>query len=237
MFVRVAMRSTMREKLLSERGISRLMAIVLVLVVVLILVAMYPVYRAYKRHADEVGCLAAMKKSQDWLDVEFLSNYSLSFEEAQAVVEKSKWEMDTVCPAGGDSHLVYRENSDQIYQVVCGLHDPDTYERTRLNAGSVYEQLESALFEAKRRGQAAPDTVTVTINSRELEIERLDEPNDLRYGTDASTGYKGTVSYYTVDGDGELSWFVYADQNHAVVWRAEGSAVFRAGWSGDAYPD
>ena len=227
----------MREKLHSNRGINRLVAIALVLAVVLFIAAMIPVYRAYKKRADATGCLVAMKKAQDMLDVEFLWNYNLSFEEAQAVVDKSRWEMDTVCPAGGDSYLVYRENSDQIYQIVCGLHDPDTYERTRLNARSVYEQLEDTLFDARRTGGEAPERVIVTINSRELEIERLNEPNDLRYGTDSSTGYKGIVSYYSVNDNGKLTWFVYADENHAAVWRAEGSSAARAGWSGDAYSD
>jgi uncharacterized protein (DUF427 family) len=59
----------------------------------------------------------------------------------------------------------------------------------------------------------------------------------LRYGTDSSTGYKGTVSYYSVDEEENLFWFVYADPNHAAVWRAEDSRVIRVGWSGDAFSD
>lgn len=229
------MRTTLRGKLHSDRGMNRLVAIVLVLVVVLVLAALYPAYRLYKTRSDALGCLAAMKKAQDWLDVEYLTHYSLTLEEAEAVVEKSRWEMDTVCPAGGDSHLVYRPDSEQIYRIVCGLHDADTYERTRLNAVSVYDQLTETLSWAKRRGEAAPDEVTVTINSRELKVLRLDEPNGLRYGTASTTGFKGTVSYYAVDGAGALRWFVYADPDHAVVWRAEDAHAARAGWSGDAY--
>ncbi len=225
----------LRKKLHSDRGMNRLVAIALVLVVVLVLAALYPAYRLYKTRSDTLGCLAAMKKAQDWLDVEYLTHYSMTLEEAEAVVEKSRWEMDTVCPAGGDSHLVYREDSEQVYRIVCGLHDADTFERTRLNAGSVYDKLKDELAWAKRRGQAAPDVVTMTLNSREFEIVRLDEPNELRYGTASTTGFKGTVSYYSVDGNGELCWFVYADPNHAVVWRAEDAHAARAGWSGDAY--
>jgi hypothetical protein len=231
------MRTTLRGKLHSNRGVNRLVAILATLLAVLILAAIYPAYRLYKRNADEVGCLAAMKKAQDMLDVEFLSNYSLTLEEAEAVVERSKWEMDTVCPAGGDSHLVLREDSEQIYRIVCGLHDPDTRERTRLNALSAYEQLKTSLYEAKRRGREAPETVTVTLNGRAFTIERQSEPNELRYGTDSSTGYKGTVSYYSVDEEENLFWFVYADPNHAAVWRAEDSRVIRVGWSGDAFSD
>ncbi len=229
------MKTKMREKLHNRHGMNRMVAIVLVLVVVLILAAIYPAYRLYKTRADTLGCLAAMKKAQDMLDVEYLGNYRLTREEAEVVVERSKWEMDTVCPAGGDSYLVERTDSEQIYRIVCGLHDENTYERTRLNARTVYDQLKAELFEAKRRGREAPETVTVTINSREFGVERLDTPNDLHYGTASSTGFKGTVSYYAVDGGGELIWFVYADPNHAAVWRAEDSSAVHIGWSGDAF--
>ena len=229
------MRTTIRKKLHNDHGVNRLVAIAAVLAVVLILALLYPGYRMYKTRADKLGCLAAMKKSQDMLDVEFLGNYSLSYEEAVAVVERSKWEMETVCPAGGDYYLVERTDNDQKYMIVCGLHDADTYERTRLNAKAVYALLEKALFEAKQHGESVPESIPVTINSRELEIVRLDEPNFLRYGTDSSTGHSGTESYFCLDEDGELSWFVYADPNHAAVWRSTDVWNTRGGWSGDAF--
>lgn len=132
------MRNDLLEKMHSERGVSRLVVIAIVLVVILVLIALYPAYLLIKANADEVGCLTAMKKTQDMLNVEYLSDYELQYENAVAVVERGKWERDTVCPAGGDYYLIGSDTSTQTYQIVCGLHDSDTYERTRLNAQAVY---------------------------------------------------------------------------------------------------
>ncbi len=228
-------RKPLHEKLHNDRGVNRLVAILATLVIVLALAAIYPACRAYKKHADEVGCMAAMKKAQDMLDVEYLMKYSLTYEEAVAVAERSKWEMDTVCPAGGDYYLVEREDNEQKYRIVCGLHDADACERTRLNARAVYGLLTEALSASARAGETAPERVTVTINGRTLEVERLDEPNELRYGTKSTTGYKGTVAYYSLAEDGSLFWFVYADELHAAVWRATDTRNVRIGWSGDAF--
>ena len=230
------MKDMLRIKLHSERGVNRLVAIIAILAIVLAIVAFFPVYRAYKTHADELGCLAAMKKAQDMLDVEYMiSGYKLSLEDAKAVVERSKWEMDTVCAAGGDYFLVEDRSSEQVYRIVCGLHDPDTYERTRVNAFAAYEMLQDALFEAERDGQAVPDRVTLTMNSIDFEAVREDVPNELRYGTDSTVGFKGTVIFFSVGDDGSLDWFVYADKNHAAVWRAADVSITRAGWTGDAF--
>ena len=229
------MKNSLRGKLHSEHGVNRLVTIAAVLAVVLILALLYPAYRLYKRHADEIGCMTAMKKAQDMLDVEFLGNYSLTLEEAIAVAERSKWEMDTVCPAGGDYYLVERQDNDQKYRIVCGLHDPDTAERTRLNAAKLLGMLDEAVFEYTRYGKEVPESIPLRINSRELEAQRLDEPNNLRYGTDSSTGYKGTQMFFTLAEDGSISWFVYADPNHAAVWRDKDVWSTHSGWSGDAF--
>ena len=41
--------------------------------------------------------------------------------------------------------------------------------------------------------------------------------------------------YYSLDENGSLFWFVYADPNHAAVWRATDTRTVRIGWSGDAF--
>ncbi len=55
--------------------------------------------------------------------------------------------------------------------------------------------------------------------------------NGLRRGTDYSIDFDGVVSFYSMNAAGELNWFVYADANHAAVWK------INDGWSGDAYPN
>jgi len=218
-----------RNKLLSRRGINRLVAILVALGIVLVIVAGIPIYRAYKARADIYSCTVATKKAQDMLDVEFLWNYELSHEEAEAVIERAKMEMDALCPAGGDYFLVDREDSDQRYRVTCGIHEADTRLRTRLNAYHVYELLGEEIIYARRRGEALDDPVVLTVNGRKLEVTELEEPNDLRYGTGSNIDYDGIVCFFTRDDAGELNWFVYADENHAGRWNPVD------GWTGDAY--
>lgn len=225
-----SMKRSLLNKLKSDRGINRLVFILLILVIVLMIVAAIPVYRAYKLRADQYGCTVARKKAQDMLDVEFLGNYSLSYEEAIAVVERSKWEQDALCPAGGDYYLVERKDSDQIYLVTCGLHEKDTRLRTRLNAFHVYELLEEAMSDRTKRGLGpAEEGYVFTVNSQPLSVVPLKGDNGLRWGTSASIDFDGVVCFYSLSPSGALNWFVYADENHAAVWR------LNDGWTGDAY--
>ena len=220
----------MKAKLACRRGINRLVAILLVLVLVLAVVISIPVYMSYKKRADVFGCTVALKKAQDMLDVEFLWNYSLSGTEAREVVERAKWEMDALCPAGGDYYLVDRQNSAQVYRVTCGLHEKDTYLRTRLNAAHVLELTEEALTTCRRRGIDPPEEgFTFTVNGKELSAVLLEEPVDLRWGTSASIDYEGIVCFFTLSQEGEVAWLVYADENHASVYRAGND------WTGDAW--
>ena len=223
------MKRQLLNKLHSRSGINRLVFILLVLVLVMAVVVSIPVYRSYKKRADRIGCTVALKKAQDMLDIEFLGNYALSYEDAIAVVERGKWEMDALCPAGGDYYLVERD-STQVYRVTCGLHESDSFLRTRLNASHVFSLLEEALTAQKKRGLEPPeDGFTFTVNSMPLEASRLPGDNGLRWGTDASIDYDGIVCFFSLSDSGEINWFVYADQYHAAVWRVW------EGWSGDAY--
>ncbi len=220
----------MKEKLASKQGVNRAVALVLLLVLALAVVISIPVYLSYQKRADQFGCAVALKKAQDMLDVEFLWNYELGHDEALAVADRAKWEMDALCPAGGDYYLVDRPESDQVYRVTCGIHEKNTYLRTRLNASHVLELLEGAMADCVRRGVEVPEEgFTFLVNGRELPVRRLEEPVDLRWGTSASIDYEGIVCFFTLAEDGSVAWFVYADENHASVYRALND------WSGDAW--
>ena len=224
------MKKLLKNKLHSSYGVNRLVVILLIGVLVLGIAIAIPVYQAYKHRADRIGCTVALKKAQDMLDVEFLGNYSLSYEEALVVVERSKWEQEALCPAGGDYYLVADRISDQVYRVTCGLHEQETYLRTRLNADHVYKLLEDALLERKKRGLEPPeDGFTFTVNSQPFQVTRLEGDNGLRWGTSSSIDFSGIVCFFSLNGSEELSWFVYADEEHAAVWHRND------GWSGDAY--
>ena len=218
-------------KLHNQRGINRLVLILLVLVLVMAVVVAIPIYRSYKEQADELACTVALRKAQEMLDVEYLGNYvALTYEEAVAIVERSKWEQEALCPAGGDYYIIETPNRNQVYTVTCGLHEHDTKLRTRLNASRVFELLADSLEGTRALKQDPPEEgFTYTLNSRKLTVIPLEADNGLRWGTSASIDHKGIVSFFSLSEEGELDWFVYADENHAAVWRAS------EGWSGDAY--
>lgn len=224
------MRRLLKGKLQSRRGINRLIFILLILVIVMGIVIAIPGYRAYRRQAQQIACTVALKKAQDMLDIGFLNNYSLTYEEAKAIVEKSKWEQDALCPAGGDYYLVEDRQDNQVYRVTCGLHEADTRLRVRLNADHAYQLLTEALAELKERDQEPPEAgFTFTLNGQALPVTRLEEDNGLRWGTASTIDHKGTVCFFSLDDTGKLTWFVYADENHAAVW------LKSDGWMGDAY--
>ncbi len=223
------LRRSLKGKLQSSCGVNRLIVILLVLVIALGIVIAIPGYMAYQRRSEQIACTIALKKAQDMLDIGFLGNSRLTYEEACAIVEKSKWEQDALCPSGGDYYLVEDGKENQPYRVTCGLHESDTRLRVRLNADRVYRLLTDALLELKAQNQEVPEAgFAFTLNGRSLTVTRLEEDNGLRWGTASTIDYKGTVCFFSVDDTGELTWFVYADENHAAVW------LKSDGWIGDA---
>ena len=131
------------------------------------------------------------------------------------------------------------EESKVGYRVVCGLHDQDTKERTRLNASNALEQIEKSVKEERTLGVDYPDRVTVVINDKQYETILRDEESGLKRGTGATTGVKGTVIYYSITGhsefgedsglkEGQVWYFSYADETHCANW----SSI--DGWSGDS---
>ena len=67
------------------------------------------------------------------------------------------------------------------------------------------------------------------INGQNLSVTRLEGNNGLRRGTDYSIDFDGVVCFFSLNSDGDIHWFVYADADHAAVWKEA------EGWSGDAY--
>jgi len=227
------MNKLFRRKLHSERGLSRLVAILLALTLVMLVVVGIPVYRHYKAIADEIGCMAALDTAWRQTAVDYLANnQNPTAQEVKDVVTYAMDGWDDLCPGGGTVYVVETDESDTTglpYKLVCGIHGDDAKERTRLNAGYALELLGDALHAERLQGNETPDSLTVTLNGKELKAERLEEANGLRRGTSATLGYEGTVAYFTLDAAGAVNWFVYADKDHAAVWRDIN------GWTGDSY--
>ena len=148
---------------------------------------------------------------------------------------------DDLCPGGGTVYVVENKNDWEIpYDVVCGLHDEDTKEATRLNASYVLYQIEEAVRQARAKGEAYPASVTVELHHRELTALLVDDFTGLRRGTATTKGVEGIVAYYSIVGhsdfgadsglaEGEVWYFSYADEEHYAAWSSKQS------WTGDCY--
>ena len=231
-------------------GLNRLIALLLGLIALLSLSIAAPVYLGYQAEAQEFACMMARNKAQSMVAIETMfSNWDLSVQEAAAVADQSRYQRDSLCPAGGDYFIVWLSEGDSRYadthyKVVCGLHDEDLKERTRLCSGAALSRLLKGL-----NGAASPKRVNVRLNGKTLACQRVEENPGLEFGTKYDIDRTGTVCYYALMGDteyraaleesehadfsglreGELWYFGYADENHASVWR------YGKGWTGDAW--
>ena len=211
-----------------EKGVSRVLWLLLFVVLILAVMLVLPVFQNQEKKAEDYACTLAVRRAQEAVIVEYLSNTDLTRDQAAIVVDKTKLTDDNLCPSGGDYFLV-QENG--AWRVMCGLHEDDTSLRTRTNAAHVLEMLEEHL-EARRRLEMSLDEagIILILNGAPLDVIRLAGDNGLRRGTDYSIDFDGVVCFFSLNDEGDIAWFVYADPNHAAVWKRT------TGWSGDAYP-
>ena len=231
------------KKLHRNRGIARLVVILSVLALVLVAAALYPVIQHYRFRADALGCLAGLDTARRQLAAQYLfSGENGSAEEARDYVGFVMAGWDDLCPGGGTTYIVPKENSELDWDVVCGLHGQDRKQGTRLNADYVLQQLREELRTAQVLGARYPESMTVTLHHKPLEAFITEEDTGLRRGTLATVGAKGTLVSYAIAGysdfgtgrgvpNGEICWFSFADEEHCANW-----SVWD-GWTGDSYSD
>ena len=219
------------KKIREKSGISRLAVLLLVLIALLALVAIgIPGYQYIKALLDRTGCISAMDNAEKVLSIEYLSgNENASVVQLREGVAYALSGRDQICPGGGTIYVIEDEDGGPA-EAVCGLHEKDSARRTRLNSSFVMEQVEEALTAAQVREQDAPDRVETTLNGETLVAERVEEKLSFRRGTATTRDYEdaGTVAFYMVDEEGNLSWFCFADEDHCALW--ENNL-----WSGDSY--
>ena len=232
-----------RTKLNQNRGIARLVVILAVLALVLVAAALYPVIQHYRFRADALGCLAGLDTARRQLAAEYLfEGENSSAEQARDYVGFVMAGWDDLCPGGGTTYIVPKDDSELAWDVVCGLHGQDRKQCTRLNADYVLEQLREELRTAQVLGTTYPERMTVMLHHKPLEALITEEDTGLRRGTRATVGAKGTLVSYAIAGYsdfgtgrgvpvGEISWFSYADEEHCANWSAWD------GWTGDSYSD
>lgn len=235
-----------RRLLRSRQGASRPVVITLIIVIILAGVAAVPIVKELQAKAGENACMLAMGNARRRLKTDFmmnLTNATPTAKDTRDVVAYAMHGWDNVCPSGGTVYVVENpEGSSTPYDIFCGMHDPDLKRRTRLNASYVLSQITDALKEADKAGQPLPETVTVTLHSKELTAQLVDKDQELKHGTDSTKGLEGTVIYYSVAGHGEfhpeedahlregdICYFAYADENYCANW------TYQKSWTGDSY--
>ncbi len=230
-------------KLRSIRGgVNRVVAILLVLIGIMLVIVLLPAWDDLRLLSQRLSCEQAMKSAKDGLIIEYLNRYKEdSVQDAMRTLDQVMVARPDICPAGGEVYLI---NNDQgIYEPFCGLHDRDERRRVRLNASRALELLREARRVALRRSQGVePESVDIVLNSMPLSCVRVDKIQRLRRGTATTDGFDGVVAFYGLAGEGDfpagedakveagdIFYFVYADEEHCAIWKAND------GWSGDAY--
>ena len=225
-------------KLSDRRGVTRAAAVLLALIGVMLVIIAIPIWQSYQQRGEYIACEQALKSARDGLVIEYLGRWEAgTVEQAMQTLDEVLPERANICPSGGTVYLVRDENG--IFQPVCGLHDRDAALRTRLNASRALELLTDGLRWTRRESEGEPEAVQIELNGAPLSCQRVAEAPKLRRGTRTTSGYEGVVAFYGLAGEGDFAdsdlkagticYFIYADEDHCAVWRAE------KGWTGDAY--
>lgn len=230
-------------KLRSIRGgVNRLVAILLVLIAIMLVVVLLPAWDDLRLLSQRLSCEQAMKSAKDGLIIEYLGRFKEgSVEDAMNTLDQVMVARPNICPAGGEVYLI--KNSEGIYEPLCGLHDRNARRRTRLNASRALELLREGRRKALRGSKGVePEAVDIKLNSKLLSCERVPKVQKLRRGTATTDGFDGVVAFYGLAGEGDfpagedakveagdIFYFVYADEEHCAIWKAND------GWTGDAY--
>ena len=230
-------------KLRSIRGgVNRVVAILLVAIAIMLVIILIPAWDDLRLLSQRLSCEQAMKSAKDGLIIEYLGRYKEgSVQDAMNTLDQVMIARPKICPAGGEVYLI--KNSEGIYDPLCGLHDRDMRQRVRLNASRALELLREARRVALRDSRGVePDEVSIVLNSMTLPCVRVQQAQKLRRGTGTTDGFDGVVAFYGLAGEGDfpagedakveagdIFYFVYADEYHCAIWKAND------GWSGDAY--
>ena len=236
------MRKRAGSKLHSERGLAWIHVVLLILCAVLLVLALIPAYKKYRYHAEWLACADSLRVVNGALVVEYLERgEAASLDKASKELVSILPGRDGYCPSGGTVYFLKQKDGE--WKAVCGMHDSDHAERTRLNASYVLRQVREKVRYEKLGGNPFPKSVTVELNGEPLTCELVPEEVKLRRGTGTTQGYEdlGTVVYYGLEGygafqgtgvsEGEVGYLCFANEEYNARWRV------RDAWTGSAYGD
>ena len=234
------MSDRVQSKISSVHGLARIHVVLAVLIIILVVIISIPTVKAYKYHGDWLLCADSLRVVNGALTVDFLENdlKSKSLTDSEDALEAILPGREDYCPAGGTVYFVRQENG--TWKAICGAHDSDHAERTRLNAVYVLSQLREELPKAQLE-EKIPESMEVKLNGRTYTCKLTEKDPGIRRGTSTTKGYSGTVIFYGIAGVGEfenssaeegtIAFFSFADEDNNANWSAEN------GWSGSAYGD
>ena len=220
-------------------GVNRVVAILLALIAVMLVIIAIPWWQHFRERSEIIACEQAMKSAKDGLIIEYLGRFKEgSTNEAMKTLDQVMVARPNICPSAGEVYLI--RNSQGIFEPHCGLHDPDEKLRTRLNASRALELLrEGRRLALRENGGKEPEAVEIQLNCQKLSCVRVKKAQKLRRGTATTDDFEGVVAFYGLAGEGDfpvedvaegdIFYFVYADEDHCAIWRAND------GWTGDAY--
>jgi len=228
-------------RLRDRRGMSRIVGILLILIIAISAVIFAGYHLHNQKIAREIGCMTAMDTANRQLaDAYLFSNGVMTKEQAIEAVRHAMNGWDDLCPGGGTVYMLDDPDGDMPYKILCGMHCPDTKERTRANANYVYETVCDRVSKERAKGIEFPESVTMTLNGEELTAVLVSFDQELRRGTYVTDGVEGVVAYYGISGygefadgyglsEGEICYFCFADENHCAARNPI------RGWYGDAW--
>lgn len=233
-----------RQRLADKRGASRTITILLILIGIMAAIIAAPFVLQYLHESSQFACQTALDSARRQMAADYmLTNGIPTVKDAQGHTTYALSGWDDLCPSGGTVYVREVDNasdSEMPYELICGLHNPDTKLCTRLNANYVLAQIQGAVEKSRLGGVPYPETVTVKLHGKEISAQLVDSYTGLRRGTADTKGYDGTVIYYSIVGhsdfgsdsnmeQGQVWYFCYADENHCATWSS------RKSWTGDSY--
>ena len=236
----------MMKKYYNNRGrVNILIIVLLILIAIMLVVVSVPVRKAFEYRSECIACEQAMKSAGDGLIIDYLHKQEgKDIEEARNTILDVMPGREHICPNGGNVYLIL--NDKGIYEPVCGLHYSDKALRCRLNASYTLKTLREVRAKSIQNTASEPKSISVTVNSKPLKCRHVTKEEMIHRGTKTTNGYDGIVAYYGVAGDftfsarfakkgngkaadGDICYFVYADEDYCAIWRSND------GWDGDAY--
>lgn len=233
-----------RQQLADRRGASRTVTILIILVLIMVGIVAAPYVLQYLHESNQFACQTALDSARRQMAADYMLTSGIpTVKDAQGNTTYALEGWDDLCPNGGTVYVREVEDasdSEMPYELICGLHNPDTKLCTRLNANYALAQIQGAVAKSRLEGNPYPATLTVKLHGKELIAELVDNDTGIRRGTANTKGYDDVVIYYSIVGhsdfgsdsnmaEGQVWYFCYADENHCANWSSRNS------WTGDSY--